>query len=279
MSKISAKSKIKSVIYVMLAFILSLCLFVLSFAFMLKVTLLNTGYVMDNMNSTNYFADKKDEITRDLMDLGYASGLDESFFDSFIDEIMISSDTEKYLDSYYSGKGTVVDTTSFERTFNQQLDKYIEEKDIKSVDVKSRENLVKKAVSIYRRSLELPLFGSIAFYFQLLNKNIMIVFIFTAVLIAAIILIIIFTNRWRHRAVKYICYGISGGFLTVGIIPTVVMLSGKISQINISSRAFYNLFVVCANNIFYVLLFIAVIYFLVSVGLFFLYKNLRKKAM
>ena len=41
---------------------------------------------MDNMNTSNYFVDKRDEIKESLVDLGYASGLDEKFFENVVDE-------------------------------------------------------------------------------------------------------------------------------------------------------------------------------------------------
>ena len=54
------------------------------------------------MNSSNYFIDKTDELKVSLTDLGYASGLDSTFFDGFIDEVLISNDTSDYLEAFYS---------------------------------------------------------------------------------------------------------------------------------------------------------------------------------
>lgn len=72
-------SKVRHIIYGIISFVLSFVLFLLSFAIVLQSTILNPSYIMDNMNTSNYFVDKRDEIKENLVDLGYASGLDEKF--------------------------------------------------------------------------------------------------------------------------------------------------------------------------------------------------------
>lgn len=99
-----------------------------------------------------------------------------------------------------------------------------------------------------------------------------------AVLVAILCVIIIFTNSWKHRAVRYICYSTSAAFLTVGIIPAVLLSTGYMSKINIDSRAFYNLFVQSMNNILIALAICSAIFFIVSIGLFFLHKSMRRHA-
>ena len=194
-------SKVRHIIYGIISFVLSFVLFLLSFAIVLQSTILNPSYIMDNMNTSNYFVDKRDEIKESLVDLGYASGLDEKFFENVVDEVTIHDNTQAYLNSFYAG-----------------------------------------------------------------------------VLVAILCVIIIFTNRWKHRAVRYICYSTSAAFLTVGIIPAVLLSTGYMSKINIDSRAFYNLFVQSMNNILIALAICSVIFFIVSIGLFFLHKSMRRRA-
>ena len=252
-------------------------LFLLSSCTVLEATLFNSEFIFDNMNSSNYFIDKCDEITTSLIDLGYASGLDEKFFDDFIDEVMLCDDTREYLDNYYSGSGAKIDSTDFKQSFNAELDKYIQENNIKNVNGKSRDKLVNKAAQIYRSSLEIPLFSRFSAYF-LTAKNAMPFIIVGLVVLAGVIcVVLIYANKWKHRGVKYICYATSGAFLTLGIIPTYLMITGKISHINLDSRALYNMFVQSANSICIAILFISLFFLLVSVGLFFLFRRMYKR--
>ena len=161
MAKKPFSSRVRNAVFIVLSFLLTLILFLLSVCTVLEATLFNPEFIFDNMNSSNYFIDKSDEITTSLIDLGYASGLDEKFFQDFVDEVMLCDDTREYLDNYYSGNGAKIDTTDFKQSFNAEIDKYIQENNIKNVNGKSRDKLVNKAAQIYRSSLEIPLFSRI----------------------------------------------------------------------------------------------------------------------
>lgn len=277
MAKKPFSSRVRNAVFILLSFLLTLVLFLLSVCTVLEATLFNPEFIFDSMNSSNYFIDKRDEITTSLIDLGYASGLDEKFFDDFIDEVMLCDDTREYLDNYYSGSGAKIDSTDFKQSFNAELDKYIQENNIKNVNGKSRDKLVNKAAQIYRSSLEIPLFSRLSAYF-LTAKNAMPFIIVGLVVLAGVIcIVLIYANKWKHRGVKYICYATSGAFLTLGIIPTYLMITGKISHINLDSRALYNMFVQSANSICIAILFISLFFLLVSIGLFFLFRRMYKR--
>lgn len=271
-------SKIRHIIYGIISFVLSFVLFLLSFAIMLQSTILNPSYIMDNMNTSNYFVDKRDEIKSSLVDLGYASGLDESFFENVVDEVTIHDNTQAYLNSFYAGEDAKIDTTAFKQKFNSELDSYISKNNVKVANGASREYLINQAANIYAAALRIPLFSTLSTYLIALKNMMPLIIGGLVVLIAILCVIIIFTNRWKHRAVRYICYATSAAFLTVGIIPAVLLSTGYMSKINIDSRAFYNLFVQSMNSILIALAICSVIFLIISVGLFFLHKSIRRHA-
>lgn len=271
-------SKVRHIIYGIISFVLSFVLFLLSFAIVLQSTILNPSYIMDNMNTSNYFVDKRDEIKESLVDLGYASGLDEKFFENVVDEVTIHDNTQAYLNSFYAGEKAKIDTTAFKQKFNSELDSYISKNNLKVANDGSREYLINQAANIYAAALRIPLFATLSVYLVALKNMMPLIIGGLAVLVAILCIIIIFTNRWKHRAVRYICYSTSAAFLTVGIIPAVLLSTGYMSKINIDSRAFYNLFVQSMNNILIALAICSVIFFIVSIGLFFLNKSMRRHA-
>ena len=268
-------SKVRHIIYGIISFVLSFVLFLLSFAIVLQSTILNPSYIMDNMNASNYFVDKRDEIKESLVDLGYASGLDEKFFENVVDEVTIHDNTQAYLNSFYAGEEAKIDTTAFKQKFNSELDSYISKNNLKVANDGSREYLINQAANIYAAALRIPLFGTLSVYLIALKNMMPLIIGGLAVLVAILCVIIIFTNRWKHRAVRYICYSTSAAFLTVGIIPAVLLSTGYMSKINIDSRAFYNLFVLSMNNILIAVAICSVIFFIISIGLFFLHKSMR----
>lgn len=271
-------SKVRHIIYGIISFVLSFVLFLLSFAIVFQSTILNPSYIMDNMNTSNYFVDKRDEIKESLVDLGYASGLDEKFFENVVDEVTIHDNIQAYLNSFYAGEEAKIDTTAFKQKFNSELDSYISKNNLKVANGESREYLINQAANIYAAALKIPLFTTLSAYIIALKNMMPLIIGGLAVLVAILCVIIIFTNRWKHRAVRYICYSTSAAFLTVGIIPAVLLSTGYMSKINIDSRAFYNLFVQSMNNILVAIAICSVIFFIVSIGLFFLHKSMRRHA-
>ena len=271
-------SKVRHIIYGIISFVLSFVLFLLSFAIVLQSTILNPSYIMDNMNASNYFVDKRDEIKESLVDLGYASGLDEKFFENVVDEVTIHDNTQAYLNSFYAGEKAKIDTTAFKQKFNSELDSYISKNNLKVANDGSREYLINQAANIYAAALRIPLFATLSVYLIALKNMMPLIIGGLAVLVAILCVIIIFTNSWKHRAVRYICYSTSAAFLTVGIIPAVLLSTGYMSKINIDSRAFYNLFVLGMNNILIAVAICSVIFFIISIGLFFLHKSMRRHA-
>lgn len=271
-------SKVRHIIYGIISFVLSFVLFLISFAIVLQSTILNPSYIMDNMNTSNYFVDKRDEIKESLVNLGYASGLDEKFFENVVDEVTIHDNTQAYLNSFYAGEEAKIDTTAFKQKFNSELDSYISKNNLKVANDGSREYLINQAANIYAAALRIPLFATLSVYLVALKNMMPLIIGGLAVLVAILCVIIIFTNRWKHRAVRYICYSTSAAFLTVGIIPAVLLSTGYMSKINIDSRAFYNLFVLGMNNILIAVAICSVIFFIISIGLFFLHKSMRRHA-
>lgn len=273
-------STVKKIVNILLSLVLAVLLTVLAYAVSLQFTLFNDSFMLDNMNTCNYITEKKDEITSSLTDLGYASGLEEDFFNGLLDEIMIHEDTEKYIQDYYSGEGSVIDKTAFKQAFNTALDDYIEQKGISadSVSSENREYLIKEAAKIYKQSLELPFFGKLAGRFQ--NLKTIVPYVMAVCLILSILIIVIFilSTKWKHRAARYICYATLATFLSTAVLPLIILLSKKVETFNIASRATYMLFVSCANNMLVCILSCSAFFLIVSAAMFLLYKKLYKKA-
>lgn len=276
MAHSKVKSRIRSVVFCILSFVLSLCLFSLSVCTMLTFTLFNKDYIFNNMNSSNYFIDKTDELKVSLTDLGYASGLDSTFFDGFIDEVLISNDTSDYLEAFYSFENKSADTTNFENVLNEQISEYAQEKNIK-VNDKARKTLVEKAAKIYRNTIEIPFFGTVFPYMKSAMK-VMPFIIGGLVLFSAIIIFVFFkAGRWKHRTLRYICYSTSANFLALIVIPAYLYFSQIMTKINLASRAFYNFVQYTTNSFIIMFLVCAILFLLISIALLIRHNVVRKK--
>ena len=124
-------SKPKIALYIFLSFLLSCLMLALTLSVILRFTLFSESFVLKHMGKVGYHELLRSEILRNLKDLGYASGIDESFFDDFLDVEVVRADVTKYIQDFYSGEKTVVNTDTFKDVFNTSLDEYIVKKNIK----------------------------------------------------------------------------------------------------------------------------------------------------
>ncbi len=272
--------KLKSVLYSVLSFFLAFIIFLLSICIVLKTTVFSQDYMYNAMSSSGYYAMVKDELLGELKSLGRASGFDDEFSKNFVNSLDIQASIQDYIQSFYSGDSTLVDTTLFKQSLYAAIDRYIIDKDYdkNKISGESIDYFVSSASDIYINQISIPFFSVIANYIYKSSF-----YITTAIIVlgaAALIItaIIFFTNKYTHRKFRYICYGLIGGCVSTAIIPSIVLLSGKISQININTRSLYNLFVEYFNGLFMNFWIYVIITLILSALTFFFYMKYYKKA-
>jgi len=246
------KSKLKSVLYSVMAFFLSFVLFLLSICIVLRFTLLSKNYMLGIMDNKGYYSMVRNELQSRLTDLVHASGFDEEFAVSFANGYDVKNAVENYIDSFYSKNTTLVDTTEFKQQLHVAVEEYAKQKNIQ-IDTETENNIiyfVNEAASIYVDQISVPFFSTIGKYIDTLYSAVNIT---TGVLIAmtfGISAVIFFTNRYKHRRFRYLCYGLTGAALAAFVIPLIVSVSDKITKVNINTRSLYNLFVGYFTNFF-----------------------------
>ena len=278
MSKKPLSKKFRDVLFSVLSFILALFLFLNSLCILISVFVFNKNVWLDQMNASNYYSDKTDEIKNKLVNLGNASGLPAEFFDRVVDSIQVSNDTENYLDAYFNGSNDLIDTTAFKQTFYTQLDEYVKEKNAK-IDDSNVDYLVKNAEHIYARSLEIPLFYRLFFFFFSLKGWLPVVIAVISALSLAIVLILLFGNKWKHRAFKYYYYACAGAFLSLIASSIIMTAVGGLRKIVLESRALYNVAVTCGTSVTVALWVICGFFFITAFVMFFIYRTMFFKSL
>ena len=280
MSEQKHSSRLKAFVYSFVSFMLTLVLFLFSICIVVESTVFSKDYMLNVISSNGYYLMVEDELLGSMKSLGNASGLKEEFSEKFVKEIDVQKNIDNYISSFYSGDSTLVDTISFKQQLYNALDEYIAENNIDKNTVSS-ENLayfVDKAAEIYVNEISIPFFSTVANYIYKAQTPFLIITIGLGVTALILIAVIFFTNKFRHRKFRYICYGLIGAFLSVSVIPIVIQLSDKISKINLNTRSLYNLFVNYANGLVNGFWICSLVLLLLSVITFVLYVKYYRHA-
>ncbi len=275
------KSKIKPLVYGVVAFFLSLVLFLLSICTVLEMTVFSQDYMLSVMGNNGYYEMVKSEMKTELKNLCNASGLSNEFAENFVDDYGIDTAVQDYIASFYSGDNTLVNTTVFKQKLYEAVDVYIKDNNIKTNEHTNEyiANFVNEATEIYVNQISITFFSTIANYIDKTKTPLLIITLSLAAAAVILIVLIVFTNRFKHRRFRYICYGLSGGFLSVTVLPTIVFLSGKIEKVNITTRSLYNLFTNYINGVLSSFYLISAVLLLAAVGVFVLYVRTYQKAL
>jgi len=246
------KSKLKPVLYSVMAFFLSFVLFLLSICMVLRFTVFSKDYMLGIMDHKGYYNMVRNELQSRLTDLVHASGFEEEFAVSFANGYDVKNAVQNYIDSFYSKSSTLVDTTEFKQQLHIAVEEYAKLKNIE-IDTETENNIiyfVNEAASIYVAQISIPFFSTVGKYIDTLNTAINITIGVLIAIALGISAVIFFTNRYKHRRFRYLCYGLTGATLATVIIPLVVSFSDKIDKVNINTRSLYNLFVGYFTNFF-----------------------------
>jgi len=273
------KSKLKPFLYSVMAFFLSFVLFLLSICIVLKFTVFSKEYMLSTMDSKGYYSMVKYELQSCLTDLVYASGFEPEFAVSFANGYDVKNAVENYINSFYSSSSDLVETTEFKQKLYTAVQDYAKQRNIDITD-DTEENIiyfVNEASNIYVDQISVPFFSVIGKYIDDLNNTVNIIIGILFALAMGISAVIFFTNRYKHRRYKYICYGTTGAALACVVLPLTVLLSKIIPKINITTRSLYNLFVGYFTGLFYNFYICAAVFAVISLIVFLMYVKYYEK--
>ncbi len=270
------KSKTASkVCYLIISFILALSLTICALSAFVKMTVFSKDFLTDTVNNSNYYADLCDEITDSLIDLGDASGLNKSFFEDLVDEVLVREGVQSYIDSFYAGEKLSVSTDRFSRDLRESIAQYAQSRGIKDYSGESVDFFVKEASKIYADNIKISYLSSLQKSYLNYNRILTIVTIAAAVVSVLLILFLILTNEWKHRACRYIFYSFSGSGLFVLGIPAIVLSSGLIGKITIITRALNDLYTTYLTTFFTNMFIVAAMLLVISFVMLFVHFKLR----
>ncbi len=277
------KSRWRSFLYCLMSFFLSLTLSLLSLCAVLALTVFSEDYMLKAMNTSDYSNTVKYELKTYMTDLVYASGFEESFASSFTDSYNIQKAIENYIESFYGGDKSIVDTTAFKQQLYAAVQNYITEKNLDENTVASDgiTYFINEAADIYSDQIAIPFFSVIGKYIESTRTSLSVAIGVLTVMVLGIAAVIFFTNRFKHRRYRYLCYGLLGGALTTAVLPTFILLSGKIGQVNLETRSLYHLFVEYCSGIcyaFYIPVFILLALAAVTFGMYVKYYSKYRNA-
>ena len=278
MKKFFKNLSLKKVLYAVLTFILALCIIFGSILTVTRITFFNGNFLSDTLNASQYYKDLCVEITENLTDLGDASGLDKSFFEGFLNEVLVREDVQQYITDFYEGKPLRVNTSKFDDSLQTALKKYIKQNNIKNVNEESLEYFSANASKIYANSIKIKYLSMLQDAVLNYTGPLTFIIVILVLISAAICLVLLFTNEWKHKALRYIYTAVASSGLFLLILPLGVFISGVIGHIAIMSRSLSDMYTSILYTFFSDMIVISVVLLVIAVALWVIHSRVRRKS-
>lgn len=239
------RNMLKNIVGLVFAFLLTLCFTTIMLLIGCRLGIFNDAIIRKQLEKTDYYDSVHQAIYDNSAELLLPSGLPEDVLDGVISKEKVKKDSENTVTMGLKGEGYIPDTTELEERFTENINKYIEENNIKA-NSETEEGIKKVSEQInkeYKRCMKFPFIRYYAKYQTLFNKIFLPALLLFIVMSALICIILVRMQRWPHRGVRYISYATLASVLMMAV-PVIVLIATNVhARINISPKYLYDLLV------------------------------------
>ena len=132
-----------------------LVVIILAFAFLniATSTILNRNYILTKLEETGYYSGIYQEVEKDFRNYIDQSGLEEEVMDNVITEDKVKEDVNVIISNIYEGRNEKIDVTEIRTNLNNNIEKYIANKQGLKVDNSAVEKYIDKICEQYKTTM------------------------------------------------------------------------------------------------------------------------------
>lgn len=237
------RSKIRSGVSYVLAFFLSLFVAIFSAFLVLQTTVLSESFMQKQVDRSDYAANVIERIENTFISYGMSSGFDEAFFSSVLDEQSVREDIRGVISALYLGKPRDVSTDEFSAMLYDKLLDNVTERGFTVTEEleQSLEKLVEYCTVTYRNELRFPMASLVATLLQKAKTPVLLGIGLTAALSLFVLFVLFSIHPRKSSVIRHVIYALSGSFLMLFVPSGLILLSGRIERLAITSKPLYYL--------------------------------------
>lgn len=228
---------------IILAFVCSLCLFSLLVLGVLRATLFNQEFMVDQVHDTKYAETIAKEINTNITDIGLASNIPAEVLSEVVPAEVVQQNVDSYIRGIYTDVPfNLIGTDQIEDNIDQAVAKYAEEQNI-TISEEMTANLTymkESSISIFDQYVKLPYLLTYGHKVMQFDDTLILLFIVTGVVFLLLLIgTMMVIGKWWHRRLRYGAYISGGAGLMLVVVPMLIYTGGYIERIAINSEAIY----------------------------------------
>lgn len=264
-------NRVKTILSYIFGFLASTFVAFFIILFILNMTAFNKKYIISSIEKNNYYEELQKDITTDMKAYMMSSGLPEKILEDLISVNDVKEDTNRFLDSLYSGVEYKLDASSIKIKLQSNIDNSLKEQNITVTNNKMIDEFVDDIIKIYDD--EIQLYGytnQVASKFYKINQILNMAIIILGVLSVILIVVLLLTKF------EYVFSIFTASGLIILFINFVINNKIDIDNITIISNMFSSVLVDVLNSIISVNNTVGVLLLVLGLGLTLVYILVKK---
>ena len=268
----------RGLVSAVLSFLLSLFLSFFVVLMGLQCTVMSPGFLKRQIQDSLYASHLIESVEDHFVSYGMASNFDEAFFQSVLDEKQFEQDILAEAATIYSDQQGF-DAVAYEEALYLKLVQNVQERgyELTAENEEAVRYLAQECTEVYQKTVSLPIQSQLANILNKMKAPIQIALIVDTALLIFTVFFLFVMYRRKYKSLAYITYALSGSALLIGIPGLMVLLSGKLERLAITSQALYELVLHYVRGILFPLLFTAALLLVLSIVSYIVHRVLRKR--
>lgn len=271
---------LRLVICTFFSFLLCISLSLTASALVVKSTVLNKNFLLDQLSISGYHVKATDYAKKSISELAFVGGVPAEIFDSIITSERVNLDTYRLFSAAYEGEQYSIDTEALENEFINVIQNYASENSMEITEETQSniQHLAEQCVQAYLDCINIAGLNTVIGALRQPVSFMSLALIGSAFIAVFSIVMLYLTNKYKHKFFRYIFYALGGATLILSVIPGYFLLAKPYEKLNISPdylHAFINSYI---NDTLKSFLGVAAVFLVLVIGVFILISFFKKRA-
>ena len=273
-----SKKRLRGIISTILSFLLAVLFTVGSVLVGLYIGFLNENRIIDGLNYKDYYSGVEENFYQNSKDITTPMGLPENVVDGIVDSETIYENIKDYVVAAVNGQTYVFATEDLKTKLEQNVRNYFTSQgwEITSEQEATIPQYTQMIADEYVSCVKDPFVEHFAAVKRIFQKILLIGIPAIVILSAIIIFMLVHMQKWKHRGVRYVVYSSFATMIMVAVPGIAALVSGFYKKINISTEYLYYALVKYISNGLWVFIYLAFVWFAISLALLFLIRFIKK---
>jgi hypothetical protein len=234
--------RIRSVVSVLLSFILCLCIFFINIFLICTLTFFNQNFITSAINKSQFYEGAIKIIREDFISLAIPAGIPENIIDDILDESVVYSSILQNSEALFNNRFKEYDNNEIRSLISMKFREYAVEKGVAGVEFEKKlPELTGYFIEVYDKHVNIPFIKYYKSFRTIFYSMSMWIVPVTVIIIIMIILFLYNLYIHKKKILRYLYYSFGGAALMT-LIPTIYSYNIELPQrIYISPKYVYDL--------------------------------------